>query len=71
MEIVRLERAVAADKPDVVQNLPPRRGPDEQTLVVARPQDARLAPVDRVSGVAREAGFVTAAATPEASSHAS
>ena len=34
-------------------------GPDEQTLVVARAQGARLARVARVIGAAREAGVLT------------
>jgi NAD(P)H dehydrogenase (quinone) len=35
-------------------------GPDEETLVVARSQGARLARVARVIGIAREAGLLTA-----------
>ena len=43
-------------------------GPDEETLVVARAQGARLARVARVVGAARDAGFLTARAASSAAS---
>ena len=43
-------------------------GPDEETLVVARAQGARLACVARVIGAARDTGLLTARAAPRGES---
>lgn len=43
-------------------------GPDEETLVVARAQGARLACVARVIGAARDAGLLTARRAPSVAS---
>jgi len=44
-------------------------GPDEETLVVARAQGARLARVARAIGAARDAGFLTVRAARSAASN--